>query len=569
MFKQWCRYLLVVLGTAGLFSSPAQATLPLQGKSIISGQVFDVDGRPLEGVTVQVREGIILKRGQKAITNPGGVFSLTGIVPAQKVFLTFEKEGFTSTQGTVSLVKKVPTGRTIPRYEYKLLREAMVTKTLLKRGASQSLDPVLGGSLSEAGFKVSFSPDSLTASAGQPVQVVITPVDVSTAAINGAPGEFAARTANGSLETLESFSMADFSLYQGSEKVNLKPGATAEIELLLPQNTRLQEDDITPMWYFDTASGLWQEEGTGRVAASSSLPNRLAVFATVAHFSWWNSDQVISLAEVRGRVVDHAGQPVAGVSVSGRGVDYAGSSYPVRTDVNGYYCQKVKADSISELQATQILQGINLTSIAQQVQAGAAGSLCANGSAAVVADLVLPAGLACVSGTVVDGAGQPVSGVTVFASAGSYTQSDAQGKFQLSVVELTQAVIYGAGYPAKTVMAPAAGAPCATLNLQPGGSGSGPACVAGFVYQCDLSSRVEAAQLYAKDIANDTPLGVSAPSDANGNYCIDNLPAGLQIKVGPVNSSIDEGLELNSGVGGGTCATNTCNAVPPMNIWCY
>ena len=76
MIKQWCRCLLVVLGTAGLFSSPAQATLPLQGKSSISGQVLDVDGRPLEGVTVQVREGIILKRGQKAITSPGGLFTL-------------------------------------------------------------------------------------------------------------------------------------------------------------------------------------------------------------------------------------------------------------------------------------------------------------------------------------------------------------------------------------------------------------------------------------------------------------------------------------------------------------
>src|SRR5688500_14019322 len=109
MFKQWCRLLLVVLGTAGLFISPAQATLPLQGKSTISGQVFDADGRPLEGVTVQVREGIILKRGQKAVTSPGGVFTLKGIVPAQSIFLSFEKAGYTSTQGTVSLVEKVPT----------------------------------------------------------------------------------------------------------------------------------------------------------------------------------------------------------------------------------------------------------------------------------------------------------------------------------------------------------------------------------------------------------------------------------------------------------------------------
>ncbi|MEO4048928.1 carboxypeptidase-like regulatory domain-containing protein [Pseudomonas sp. CAU 1711] len=567
MFKQWCRLLLVVLSTAGLFSVPAHATLPLQGKSSISGQVFDVDGRPLEGVTVQVRQGIILKRGQKAVTNPGGVFTLKGIVPAQSVFLTFEKEGYTPTQSSVRLVQKVPTGKRFPRHKYKFLREAVVTKTLLKRGATQSLDPALGGSLSEAGFKVSFSPDSLTATAGQPVQVVITPVDVSTAALNGAPGELAARTAAGRRETLESFSMADFSLYQGSKKVNLKPGATAEIELLLPENTRLREDDVTPMWYFDTTTGLWQEEGVGRVAASTSLPNRLAVFASVVHFSWWNSDQVISVAEVRGRVVDHAGQPVSGAYVSARGVDYAGSSYSVQTDANGYYCQKVKAGSVSALQASHTIQGLHLLSSTQQVQAGGAGSLCANGSAAAVADLVLPTALACVSGTVLDGAGQPVSGVTVFTNSGSYTQSDAQGAFQLNVMESAQAVVYAAGYPAKTLMAPTAGSPCATVTLQPGGGG--PACVTGFAYQCDLSTRVEGAQIYARDVLNDTPLGISAPTDANGNYCIDNLPAGMQIKVGPVNSSIDEHIEVNSGAGGGSCASNSCNAMPPMDIWCY
>lgn len=569
MFKQWCRLLLVVLGTAGLFSTPAQATLPLQGKSTISGQVFDVDGRPLEGVTVQVREGIILKRGQKAVTSPGGVFSLTGIVPAQRILLSFEKEGYTPTQGSVSLVNRVPTGKKIPRYEYALLKQATLSKTLLKSGTVQTLDAAQGGTLAEAGFKVSFGPDSLTVVDGPSVQVVITPVDVSTAAIHGAPGEFAARTADGRLETLESFSMADFSLFQGSRKVNLKPGATADIELLLPANTSLQEDDSTPMWYFDTAKGLWLEEGVGRVAPSTSLPDRLAVFATVAHFSWWNSDQVIDVAEVRGRVVDHSGQPVAGANVSARGVSYAGNSYPVRTDVNGYYCQKVKASSVSELQANQIIQGLNLVSAPQQVQAGSAGSLCTNGTAVAVADLVLPTGLACVSGTVLDGAGQPVSGVTVFASSGSYTQSDAQGVFRVSVLEATQAVIYAAGYPAVSVMAPAAGEPCATITLQPGGSGSGPACVAGIVYQCDLSSRIEGVQLYARDVANDTPLGVSAPSDATGSYCIDNLPAGLQIKVGPVNSSINEGIEFNSGAGGGSCATHTCNAVQPMDIWCY
>lgn len=569
MFKQWCRLLLIVLGTAGLFSSPVYAALSLQGKSSITGQVLDVDGRPLEGVTVQVREGIILKRGQKALTSPGGVFTLQGIVPAQQIVLTFEKQGYTPTQGSVSLVEKVLSGKVSPRYKYKLLRQASLNKTLLKSGAPQVLDATLGGTLSEAGFNVTFSPGSLTVEGDSSVQVVITPIDVSTAAINGAPGEFAARTADGSLETLESFSMADFSLFQGSRKVNMKPGATAEIELLLPANTPLQEDDSTPMWYFDTAKGLWLEEGVGRVRSSTNLPGRLAVFATVTHFSWWNSDQVIDVAEVKGRVVDRNGVPMGGVAVSGSGVDYAGNSYAVRTDANGFYCQKLKANAISELRASHYVQNINLISAPQQVLAGAAGSLCANGTAAVAADLVLPTSLACVSGSVVDAIGQPVPGVVVYASSGAHVLSNAQGEFQLSVTEATQVVVYAAGYPAVTVMAPAAGAPCASVTLQPGGGNGGSACVSGVVYQCDLSSRLQDVQVYAKEAASDAPLSVSAPSDSNGNYCIDNLPAGLQIKVGPVNSAIDENIVINSGSGGGSCAANTCNAAPPMNIWCY
>lgn len=568
MFKQWCRLLLVVLGTAGLFSTPAQATLPLQGKSTISGQVFDVDGRPLEGVTVQVREGIILKRGQKAVTSPGGVFSLTGIVPAQRILLSFEKEGYTPTQGSVSLVNRVPTGKKIPRYEYALLKQATLSKTLLKSGAVQSLDASQGGTLAEAGFKVSFAPDSLTVVDGPAVQVVITPVDVATAAINGAPGEFAARTADGRLETLESFSMADFSLFQGSRKVNLKPGATADIELLLPANTALQEDDSTPMWYFDTAKGLWLEEGVGRVAPSTSLPDRLAVFATVAHFSWWNSDQVITVAEVTGRVVDRNGKLMSGVSVAGQGVDYAGSSSPLLTDANGVYCQKVKAEALSELRATGYIGSIGLLSAPQQVRAGVAGSRCADGTAAAVADLVMPIGLACVSGSVVDAQGAAVAGATVYTRSGANALTDAQGQFQLNVAEQSEDVIYTTGYPSVPLVTPAMGAPCASVVMRPGSSG-GTACLAGFVYQCDMSTRPAGVQMYAKDPVSGAPIGASARGDEYGSYCLDGLPAGTQVRVGPVNSSIDEGVEVNTGSGGGSCASNTCNAVPPLDIWCY
>lgn len=113
------------------------------------------------------------------------------------------------------------------------------------------------------------------------------------------------------------------------------------------------------------------------------------------------------------------------------------------------------------------------------------------------------------------------------------------------------------------------------MVIQPVATGGGIACVSGYLYNCSLSNPAgQTLQVVAYDMIGNT-LGISAPSSANGEFCIDGLPANTAILVdvpGFYNPSLPEPfgpLPANSGNGGGTCAANTCNALPPIDVFCF
>ncbi len=126
-------------------------------------------------------------------------------------------------------------------------------------------------------------------------------------------------------------------------------GQEAILEFLLPETTPLVPGDMIALWYFDTATGLWVEEGMGLVGVSSMDLTRLSVVGSVAHFTWWNCDQPIATFScIEGVVTDADGNPVANAQVIASGVDYNGSSYSA-TDAGGAYCMNVRIDSTVEV----------------------------------------------------------------------------------------------------------------------------------------------------------------------------------------------------------------------------
>lgn len=532
-------------------------------KGIITGQVVDITGMPISDVSVSTK-------GAPAVTtNPGGVYTLTGVKQKSRILVQFAKAGYAPTQGTTSLARKEKNDDDNHDHDddnhHKKISQVTLSKTMVKSGATQKLDSALGGSLNEKGFKVTFPANSLTTTGS--VDVVISPLDVSTRDIAAAPGDFSAITARGQRVTLESFTMADFTITQNGQPVNLKRGATADIEMLLPANTPLISGLIKPLWYFNTANGRWQEEGTGSVAPSTTTPGRLAIFASVQHFTFWNSDQPLNSTAVQGRVVDPDGMPVAGASVVSYGVDYAGGSYSVATDANGNYCIQVRSGSTSSLTASKAFGGIVAKSSPLIITSGTAPTTCATGGAQLIPNIVLASRTTCISGDVRDASNAPVAGVTVYSTSGGFANTDINGVFQLNALESSSVTVFVVGYPPVTVTTPAAGSPCAVVQMRPSVTGGGTSCVSGLVYTCSPAFPQAGIVINASVVGSNLITSFTF-SNANGVYCIDSLPANTTMSFS-ANGAFPAFVLGDTGAGGGSCLANNCNAGPAMDIFCY
>ena len=256
------------------------------GEGRIVGQVTDVSGIPVEGVTVSV------KKGPSAVTDAGGAFTLAGVKQRKRIIVDFRKPGYVSTQAITSLKT---TGDSdgddgeddADEAGSRKLESVTLDKTMLASGAAQTLDTSTGGTIEEEGFRVTFPAGSLGA-AGM-VDVSVSPVDVSTGELLASPGEFKGRTHDGSNVLLEAHALMNVSITQDGQSVNLKSGARATLEFVLPADTTLVAGEVVPLWFYSEADGRWSEEGSGTVGASTSDPGRLSVIGEVSHFTWWGA----------------------------------------------------------------------------------------------------------------------------------------------------------------------------------------------------------------------------------------------------------------------------------------
>jgi len=73
------------------------------------------------------------------------------------------------------------------------------------------------------------------------------------------------------------------------------------------------------MWYYDTTTGYWKEEGVATKTGNTYV-------GAVTHFTAWNWDRYYDVAYLSGRVVDAQGNPISGAYVTADGVDYSGKS---------------------------------------------------------------------------------------------------------------------------------------------------------------------------------------------------------------------------------------------------
>ncbi|OJT21393.1 hypothetical protein BO221_26590 [Archangium sp. Cb G35] len=276
-----------------------------------------------------------------AVTSQGSLFPVDGSghlllenLPPGRVLARVDALGFTSATAVVELREGAHAGARV-----KLLR-------LPEPIAFQASE---GGTLQTPQVRVTIPPDAVVDALGQPVtgtvDVTIVPLDPTTQ-LAAMPGPLeATRVAEGETVQLESYFMAEVSLWSNGAPAQLAPGKSATLEFVLPEAlaSQFHEGDSVPAWWFDLEAGQWREEGEGIIQPATTQPDRLAWVVTVKHFTWWNCDKPwTDKSCVNVLVVDEKGAPAKGAVVRAEGVSYSGASMGASTGADGRACIEIK-----------------------------------------------------------------------------------------------------------------------------------------------------------------------------------------------------------------------------------
>jgi len=239
----------------------------------------DLTGFAIEGVAIEVN-------GLTGTTDASGSLSFENILLNPVMVIKASADGYMDQSY---------------RYEFSAAQDAAtVVLTLAPQAAPVTFDSSAEQTLSTPALntEISLPADAFVDADGNPVtgnvDLAMTPIDIRQ--IGAAfPGGGQALTEEGEVVALVTTGMIDFEFTQNGEPLQLAPGATATIGMDLVSTVGadgriLAEGDTIEMWWFDTESGLWVEEGTGIIVASATSPTGLALTATVTHFTTWNWD---------------------------------------------------------------------------------------------------------------------------------------------------------------------------------------------------------------------------------------------------------------------------------------
>lgn len=122
-------------------------------------------------------------------------------------------------------------------------------------------------------------------------------------------------------------------------RLQLASGRSATIRI--PVSTRGTVTPTIPLFFLNTTTGLWVQEGTATLMGTA--PNQFYE-GTVTHFTAWNADRAYDSINVRGCVQNAAGGRVARVLVTSDGIDYSGTA-TASTDSDGNFTVAMKRNA--------------------------------------------------------------------------------------------------------------------------------------------------------------------------------------------------------------------------------
>ncbi|AZG36537.1 MULTISPECIES: YfaP family protein [Shewanella] len=160
------------------------------------------------------------------------------------------------------------------------------------------------------------------------------------------PGDMLTTNSANEIVPIESFGAITVSFVDSAgNKLQLAPNKVAQIKIPVAGTN---PPATIPLYYFDTTSGLWIEEGE---ALLFSVNDESFYQGNVSHFTTWNADMIYDTIIVNGCVEDEDGNLLNGARVISDGRDYLGRSLTFSID-DGTFSIPVKSHSTVLLGAT-------------------------------------------------------------------------------------------------------------------------------------------------------------------------------------------------------------------------
>jgi hypothetical protein len=132
--------------------------------------------------------------------------------------------------------------------------------------------------------------------------------------------------------------MVDVSVRQGGEALQVADGQQLDIAIVVPAAV-VSPAAETGLWSYDEQSAQWVEEGTMTFDSTTRTYR-----AQIGHLSIWNADNPVERTCVCGETVDSSGTPLAGVIMSGEGLEYLGVTADL-SGADGRFCLVVRRSS--------------------------------------------------------------------------------------------------------------------------------------------------------------------------------------------------------------------------------
>jgi len=297
---------------------------------------------PIEGVTVSADDS-------SATTSATGNYNLKNIASSDRIVVTIQNAGFAEQSKIVSLNKQD--------------QVIGLNVSVLPVDSTEEFDPDLTKDLTvtDSPAMVKLSASSLVQADGStlPSGMVtsrLTVIDPTTN-IDLMPGDMQTDTDGGTLAQIESFGAitATFKDAAGND-LNLATGSPATIRIPVASNTANPPATI-PLYFYDTQTGLWVEEGTATLDASEAFYE-----GSVTHFSTWNADRIFERVTINGCVEDTDGNRLENIFIYSKGKDYSGVSFAY-TDNAGNFSVFAKSDALVSISGRVSFRSTNTVDV--------------------------------------------------------------------------------------------------------------------------------------------------------------------------------------------------------------